>query len=59
MVCHSQGSAGGGLGPPEKQGVIVGEQRGGGGTVIGISFFAHTQALRQQGTSYVGYKGWT
>jgi len=39
---QSQGSRGGGQGPQEKQGIIVGK----GEITIGISFSAHMRALR-------------
>ena len=43
-------------GHAEKQSAIVGEgKRRRGGTAIGISFFMHVWALRQQDASYTGY----
>ena len=49
---HSEGSVGGGLGPKEKQGAIVGEgERRRGGTCVEISFSMHVWALRQLGAS--------
>ena len=56
MVCHILGSADGGLGPPEKQGAIVGECGVGEGSCHRNSFL-HAQALRQQDITCLGNGG--
>ena len=45
MVPHNQGSVGGGLGPPEKQGTTAGEgERWGSRTTTGTFFCMHTDS---------------